>query len=44
LIYYLRRYYAMHPAELEAEMDADKFAEFLEAEESRRELMGETFD
>jgi len=29
---------------LRDEMDADEFAEFLEAEESRRELMSETWD
>lgn len=30
--------------ELRMEMDADEFAEFLEAEESRRELVAESMD
>ena len=35
---------AMNLEKLREEMDADEFAEFLEAEESRRELMSESWD
>ena len=34
----------MHPEEPRSEMEADEFAEFLEAEESRRQLMEESYD